>query len=245
MVTYKLFEPFTDLLAFTTTKEDFPYLNPRFTGNDPECYKPVRKSLTELLGVNGNQLIFPEQTHSSHIGSVSDDDILTFDQTDALVTSLKNTCLCIQTADCVPVLVFDPARKVIAAIHAGWKGTLNRIAAKTIEKMKREFSCNPGDLYAVIGPSIGPARYETGMEVAALFKSHFDNWQDFMVLQDNRRYHIDLWISNRRQLEEQGIQSSRIQVLQECTFQMHDKYFSARREGTDTGRMVSGIMIRE
>jgi polyphenol oxidase len=245
MVTYDFFKPFAELLAFTTTKEDFPHILPRITGTEQDRYMSARTKLADLLGLDSSQLVFPDQTHSSHIGSVAEDNRLTFDDTDALVTSRKNICLCVQTADCVPVLVYDSNKKVIAAIHAGWKGTLNRITAKTIEKMRLEFSCNPDDLNAVIGPSIGPERYETGLEVADLFKSHFDNWPEFLVLQNNRRYHIDLWNANHYQLKQQGIPAGHIQVLQECTYLRHNKYFSARREGSDTGRMVSGIMIRQ
>lgn len=245
MVTYDLFKPFPELLAFTTTKEDFLHVKPRFTGNDPARYLPMRERLAGLLGLESSQLAFPEQTHSSHIGSVPDDDLPVFYQTDALVTGRKNICLCVQTADCVPVLIFDPTKKVVAAIHAGWKGTLNRITAKTIEKMKSEFSCSPGDLYAVIGPSIGPSKYETGLEVADLFKSQFGNWQEFLIMQNNRRYHIDLWSANHYQLKQPGIPAGHIQILQECTYLRQDVFFSARREGTDTGRMVSGIMIRQ
>ena len=245
MITYDLFKPFSELLAFTTTKEDFPHVLPRFTGNNPDLYVPVREKLAFLLQLDINQLIFPGQTHSSHIGSVPDDKLPAFDQTDALVTSRKNICLCVQTADCVPVLIYDPDKKVIAAIHAGWKGTLNRITEKTLEKLRLEFSCNPDNLYAVIGPFIGPSVYETGQEVADLFKAHFSNWPDFLIVQKNRRYHIDLWSASRCQLEQQGIPSGQIQVLQECTYLQTAKYYSARREWTDTGRMVSGIMFRD
>lgn len=245
MVTYKLFEPFAEILAFTTTREDLSHGKPRFTGKDPDIYMPMRKTLAELLDLDSCQMVFPEQTHSDHIRLVTKKDPPVLKESDALVTSQKNLCLCIQTADCVPVLVYDPHEKVIAAIHAGWRGTLNRITAKTIEKMKMNFSCSPDNLYAVIGPSIGPEIYETGMEVATLFKSQSDNWPDFLILQGNGRYHIDLWNANRYQLEQQGVSNSRIQLLQQCTFHRQDLYYSARRDGTDTGRMVSGIMMRQ
>ncbi len=126
-VQYNLFKQFKNLVAFTTTKQTFDIQNPRFTGDLPELYTNSRKLLAEKIGIESEQLIFPRQEHTNCIAEINDVPKDEIKATDALITNKKGICLCVQTADCVPILLFDPVKGVVAAVHAGWRGTVKKI----------------------------------------------------------------------------------------------------------------------
>ena len=175
----------------------------------------------------------------------------------------------VQTADCVPILLADPKRRAIAAIHSGWRGTVRRIAAKALGRMQMEFGTKPEDVIAALGPGIGQSCYEVGTEVAAEFQAQFPNareWFDgpFDQLADSDndpnwlpwltmkppghappppRVHLDLIAANRAILEEAGIPSRNISSSGLCTACRSDLFFSFRKERT-TGRMMAAIGIR-
>jgi polyphenol oxidase len=148
---------------------------------------------------------------------------------DALISDHPGSLLAIRTADCVPVLIADPVRRVCAAVHAGWRGTAAGIVAKTVGEMARKFSSRPADLVAAIGPAIGKCCYEVGPEVAGEFGF-------------TGRSHLDLPETNRRQLLESGLQPRNVDTADLCTACGADDFHSYRRDKT-TGRMVSAIGI--
>lgn len=242
MINYSIFSQFADLLAFTTTKDDLSDPLPRFSGRHNHQADINRQSLAKLLNIDYSVMVFPGQCHTANISVI---DILPVDkltETDGLVTGQQNVCICIQTADCVPVLLYDPVNRVNAAAHAGWRGTLEGITRKTVETMVKSYSCKPQNIFAVMGPSISPEVYETGDEVAALFAEKFNSDDAVLIRKPSGRYHLDLWKANELQLLSMGIPSSQIENSGLCTFG-NNNLFSARRDGIDTGRMVSGIMI--
>jgi YfiH family protein len=160
---------------------------------------------------------------------------------DAVVTHLKDFCLCVSTADCVPVLIYDKVREVIAAVHAGWRGTVGRILEKTIETMKSHYGSEGKDIVACIGPSISLESFEVGDEVYDAFAE-----ADFDMKRIAKRYekwHLDLWEANRLQLLNQGVLPENMEVAGICTYQQHEDFFSARRLGIQSGRILSGIML--
>jgi hypothetical protein len=168
----------------------------------------------------------------------------TIDNTDALITGEPGLFVCVQTADCVPVLLFDPVKKVVAAVHAGWKGTISKIAGKTVAKMTESFGCNPADIIAGIGPSIHMHAYEVGPEVVEAVEANFSNSPALLKPSMNAGHaYFDLWEANQSILQEAGIQEENIEVIGLCSFEHTDLFFSARREGSETGRMVSGIKL--
>ena len=114
-----------------------PEPTPRFTGDSADSYMGNRKALGKLLGISPGQMAFPRQTHSSQIEIVGEIQKKELQGVDALVTNTPGICLCIQTADCVPILLFDPVKKVIAAVHAGWRGTVQKILLHTAQKMNQ------------------------------------------------------------------------------------------------------------
>jgi len=199
--------------------------------------------LAASLQIEKSQFVFPKQTHSAHIGIVrSNKDI--FPDTDALITNAQGICISVRTADCVPVLLFDPKKKVIAAIHSGWKGTVQKISKKTIEIMQKEFGTKPSDIIAGIGPCIGPTIYEVGMEVKELFDEKFPRNNFFSSVKNSEKYILDLWKANTRVLIESGINENKIELAEMCTYSNQELFFSARRDKNKTGRLASGIMLK-
>ncbi|HKJ80314.1 MAG TPA: laccase domain-containing protein, partial [Prolixibacteraceae bacterium] len=122
---YKIFQQFNNIIAFTTTKQSLQTSLPRFTGDKETIFGENRNQLARLLRINENQLFFPRQTHSNCVAEIHNPIQSGLQNIDALVTNEKATCLCVQTADCVPILLFDPVKNVIAAVHAGWRGTVS------------------------------------------------------------------------------------------------------------------------
>jgi hypothetical protein len=184
---------------------------------------------------------------------------------DASTTNRPNLLLAIQTADCVPIFLVDPKKRAIAAIHAGWRGTLVRIAAKTVGKMRMHFGTKPTDLLAAIGPAIGPCCYEVGTEVTTQFLSQFpdapDYFDEFRTGDEPnpiqwlnmtppghqplpKGFLLDLRKANRSQLLATGLRPQNIHVSDLCTACRRDLLFSYRKEGPASGRLMSVIGIR-
>lgn len=144
------------------------------------------------------------------------------------------------------ILLYDPVRRVVGAVHAGWRGTVLRVARKAIEGMMERYACDPADICAGIGPSISKAAFEVGEEVVLAFlKAGFplERWLSRSPV--TGKAHIDLWGINRFLLEEIGVSPNHIEIAGICTYEHHADYFSARRLGVASGRMLSGIFLRE
>jgi len=160
---------------------------------------------------------------------------------DAIVTNQPGILVAVETADCVPILLLDPLRGVYAAVHAGWRGTLGGIAKKTVAVMQHRFGCHVKSIRAAIGPSIGVCCYEVNGTVLAPLKRSFSYWADVVDNVKGTKAHLDLRGFTRRQLEEAGIVSDRIETVNLCTACHPDLFHSYRRDGARTGRMMSGI----
>lgn len=245
LIRYPIFRPYKNLVAFTTTKQSLKLETARFTGDEISVYYENRKQLAALLGIEIKQMIFPRQTHSNNVCQLVDIPEKEIAETDALVSDRPGLCLCVQTADCVPILLYDPVKKVAAAVHAGWRGTVNQIVAETVNKMKAHYFCSEKNILAAIGPSIGPEVYEVGNEVVEAALASIPEAAQTLHKNPSGKFHFDLWEANRLILLACGLQKENIEILAKCSFMEGDKYFSARREGVQTGRMVSGIMLIE
>ena len=206
-----------------------------------------RQRLAQTIGFDINRMVTGEQTHSLNIAVVTDADAgrgsVDIDSripcTDALITNCKGICLMVLTADCVPVLLYDPATHSAAAIHAGWRGTANGIVGLTVKKMADEFGTKPENLMAAIGPCIGACCFEVGDDVA----EHFSQWPDTILrLSEWPRPHIDLVLANRIQLEQAGVPASNIESSDECTKCGPCVLFSHRRDQT-LGRIGTCILL--
>lgn len=243
LIYYKIFLGYENVVAFTSTKQTFDTHNPRFTGDSKDIFENNREMLASKLMIKPDQLVFPRQTHTNSVAEILDIPENEIKETDALVTSQTGICLCVQTADCVPILLFDPVNSVIAAIHAGWRGTVKKIVEIAVQKMVLKYNSLPENIVAAIGPSISADIYEIGNEVVKEVKKSIPNAGILLHKNSSGKYHVNLWEANRQILLENGLHEENIEILGECSFTESNKYFSARKEGVATGRMVSGIMI--
>jgi YfiH family protein len=163
---------------------------------------------------------------------------------DAIVTSRANLAICIKTADCVPVFLADKIKKVIAVVHAGWRGTSLAISAGLIKLMQDQYGSEPADILAAIGPSIGKCCYEVDQATADTFRQQ-KNCDLF--LQSGRakgKWMLDLPKANFRQILETGVPARNIEVADCCTRCNADMFFSHRGSGGITGRQVNFMMIK-
>jgi polyphenol oxidase len=158
---------------------------------------------------------------------------------DALITDVPGAAIAVRTADCIPILLVDTRKRAVAAVHAGWRGTVQRIAAKAVGAMADRFGSRPRDMLAAVGPGIGGCCYEVGEEVAVQFCDMFperNDWTD--------RTHVDLAEANRRQLVSAGLAKDAMWAAGLCTVCLAQEFFSWRRDREKAGRMVSAIRIK-
>ena len=153
---------------------------------------------------------------------------------DILLTDNPEVSLYMRYADCVPVLLVDPVHRAIGLAHAGWQGTVKQVAKAAVSAMGERYGSVPGDLLAAVGPSIGPARYEVGPEVAEQVEAAFGEDAEDLLPRFGSSVHLDLWEANRLSLKRAGV--SRIEVAGLCTFDNHQDWFSHRAEKGQTGR---------
>ena len=161
---------------------------------------------------------------------------------DAIITHLPEIPIGIFTADCLPILIYDPRHRVAAAIHAGRKGTCQNIVSKTINSMIREYGCRPGDLVAGLGPGIGGCCYEIDETCLDTFKNKIPFEPPFVKNRGNGKFLLNLYAINTREMIISGLFSENIFQSGECTYCSPMKFFSYRREG-QTGRILTFIMM--
>lgn len=250
----------TQVTAFSTTrnggvsKGDYASMNcTPYTGDDIEAVQRNQQLLCTALHIEKEQLIIPYQTHSVN-ALVIDKEFLQqnaekrneqLQNIDALITQEKGVCLCVSTADCTPILLYDRKQQVIAAIHAGWRGSVNYIVRKTLEQMNRLYNTQGENIFAAIGPCIGFDAFEVGDEVYDAFKQndfpmeYISGWKP-----ETHKWHIDLQMANSVQLIDFGVPTEQIDICDICTFTHYEKFFSARRLGIKSGRILSGIFMK-
>jgi YfiH family protein len=231
------------------SRDDYKSLNMSFREGDEEfrvlsnwdCLATVFAiPVEQFLAVNQvhGDAIFIIKPHGSYF---STRDELNYD---AIVTSRADLAICIKTADCVPVFIVDKIKKVIAVVHAGWKGSALGISAKVIRLMQKQYGCLPQDILAAIGPSIGKCCYEVDQVTADTFRKQ--NNSDLFLQQGKKKdkWILDLAEANRRQILEAGVQESNVDVAGCCTACNQDMFFSHRGSGGITGRQVNFMMIK-
>ncbi len=244
---FKCFEKYGDLLHAVTNKSIYyphSFSLALHTGENEAKIIENRKVIAASLKSDKNlHFIVANQTHSDNIkvigkietkGWESLEDAI--EDCDALITNEKGIVLTILTADCVPVLLYDSKKKIVAAVHAGWKGTKAKIVAKTVKKMKKVYGCEPENIIAAVAPSIGSCCYEVGEDVARHF---FDTADGFR--KTGEKYMLDLPFINKKQLLDVGLKEANIEMSDVCTACEVDRYFSHRKEQGCSGRFMSMI----
>jgi len=223
----------------------------RYCGDEPQAIMQNREALCQLLGIGDDQVVMPHQVHLTEVAQI-DETFLTLstdeqqqrlEGVDALMTNVGRVCIGVSTADCIPVLLYDPKHQAVCAIHAGWRGTVQRIVQVAVNQMTKAYGSRPQHLIAQIGPGISLDSFEVGDEVYETFaKAGFEMP---MISRHDAKWHIDLPLCNRLQLEASGLPAQQISVASDCTFKQPDTWFSARRLGIQSGRIFTGIMLKE
>ncbi len=250
--------------AFTTTRKGGVSkgshggfnINP-YCGDDAEAVTANRSLLAAKIGVSEERIVVPHQVHGTEIRFLAEEFFAMreatrtqlLDGVDGLLTDACGACIGVSTADCIPVLLHDPRHHIAAAVHAGWRGTASRIAAKAVEAMTRHGS-RPEYILACLGPGISFEAFEVGEEVREAFVEasfDMDRVSRLFPSVDGKagKWHIDLWECNRLTLVEAGLAPENVSVCRLCTYSNFDTLFSARRLGTDSGRLFSAIVLDE
>jgi len=254
---FNIFEPYHEITHFISTRiggysrGTYEALNLGYgTDDDVDVVTRNRLLLAEELGIPIDWFVFPRQTHSNRVYRVMESDrgLGSIDRqtaipdTDALVTHVRHTCIVVQVADCVPVMLFDPVERVIAVIHSGWRGTASGIVSETIRSMQENYGCKPSDMLAAIGPSIRGCCYQVGDDVYEAF----DDWnstREKIFLYRNNQLLLDLAVANRLLLLNQGVENQNIATTAYCTCCNPEYFFSSRYGKGDTGRFIAGMML--
>jgi len=205
--------------------------------------------LANAMGIEPERFLYASQIHSGDVKVIDTEAFSTMQlseppKTDALITNVPGICLIVMVADCVPLVLFDPVKKVSAVIHAGWRGTVKNITSNTVQTMGKAFGCNPTDIIAGIGPSIGPCCYEVGDDVTRLVEQNFGTTEGFLVThKDKAKPHFDLWSANFKQLIDNGVRASNIETAGLCTRCNPEIFFSSRASDGITGRFAAGVCM--
>jgi YfiH family protein len=208
-----------------------------------------RSLLTRAFGIAQEKLVTVNQVHGSDILVIDEpnEDVSHFlgIEGDAIITNQPGIMIGVCVADCVPILLMDQEKKVIAAVHAGWKGTASKLVSKTVAGMKSLFDCSPKKLQAVIGPCIGKCCYEVDIPVKQAFTQNGLVWDSCAEKSGEGTWKLDIAAVNRDLLLAAGLPANQIQTSDMCVCCHRELFFSYRRDGAETGRQMGFIMLKE
>jgi hypothetical protein len=225
-----------------------------YCGDDEESVRKNRAALCQLLNIDDQHLVMPHQVHQTEVAHIdqtffsltTEEKAQHLEGIDAVTTHLPHVCIGVSTADCIPLLIYDSRQHVACAIHAGWRGTVKRIAEKTIADMASTYGTRPEDLKAQIGLGISLDSFEVGDEVYDAFSAagfHMNIISQKYPGNAGSKWHINLPECNRQQLLSAGIPASSIAIADICTVKHAHTFFSARRLGIQSGRIFTGIIM--
>ena len=207
------------------------------------------RQVADLAGVPRDRLRFLHQVHGRTVVTARQEDAAPWrgPEADGVASDDPSVGLVIRVADCVPLLLADRRTAVVAAVHAGWRSTMQRIATAAIETMTKEFGVNPSEVVAAIGPSLGRCCGEMGEEVVEAFRAAGHGEEEvarWFSRAPGARPHFDLWAANADQLQAAGVAPASIHVSQLCTRTHSSVFHSYRAAGKDAGRMAGVIRAR-
>jgi YfiH family protein len=218
------------------------------TLDQPHNIEGNRSLLARAFGITQDELVTVKQVHGSDILVINEpnEDYSHFLglEGDAIITNQTGVMIGVCVADCAPILLLDPEKKVIAAVHAGWQGTAARLASKAVAGMESLFGSDPQKLQAFIGPSIGKCCYEVDAPVRQAFTQGGISWDSCTDQSGDGTWRLDLSGANRDLLLGAGLSSARIQMSDMCVCCHYELFFSYRRDSGETGRQMGFIMLR-
>lgn len=246
-----------------------------YCGDNTEHVAQNRKNLAVELGISTDHIIMPHQVHGVEVRQIAAEYLdmpenirkMVLEGVDAVITNQAGVCVGVSTADCIPVLLYDEEHHAVAAIHAGWRGTLARIVHKTIQEMAFAYKTEPRKLKAVIGPGISLDSFEVGDEVYEAFEQAAFPMKEIAEQRPNAafvadaaerdrlaaegniqqalKWHINLPLCNKQILIHCGVAEENILDSGICTYTHSDEYFSARKMGVESGRIYTAIMLEK
>jgi YfiH family protein len=240
----EIFKPFKNVVAAQSKRiggfSQTPYTSLNLglsTGDNSEDVIKNRVRFFESLAIEEKNVASSGQVHGKEI--LFAEKAGRYQGYDSIVTKEKNLFVAVSIADCCPVLLYDKKNEVVAAIHAGWRGTVANIVNETLMQMNKKFGANGENIFAFIGACISEKSFEVGKEVAEQFENSF-------VSKSNTRdkFLVDLKSANLKQLKDFGVQTKNIEVSPFCTVNNNDQYFSYRKEGKESGRMLAIIGMK-
>jgi len=210
-------------------------------GDTPERVQTNLERLHNALGLDRCATVDASQAQADRVAHVTENERGTrIQNVDGLITNRRGIPLMLRFADCVPILLYDPAHEAIGIAHAGWRGTVAKVLTNTVEAMGKAFETKPDELIACIGPSIGPCCYEIGADVQAkVMQAYPESYE--LLLQQNGSTHLNLWEANAVQLRALGVEH--IEVANVCTSDHTEDFYSWRREKANTGRFAALIAL--
>ena len=245
-----------------------------YCGDNAANVAENRRRLAAELGIAADHLIMPHQVHGVEVRNIAPEFLsmpenvrkMILEGVDAVMTAQAGICIGVSTADCIPVLLYDEEHHAVAAIHAGWRGTLARIVHKTIQEMAFAYKTEPKKLKVVIGPGISLDSFEVGDEVYEAFQQAAFPMEEIAEQRPNAafavdaaererlaaegnivqpmKWHINLPLCNKQILMHCGVPEENIQDADICTFKHSDEFFSARKLGMESGRIYTAIMLK-
>ena len=239
-----IFKQFDNVQAFFSFKPDRSLdLIPKFSRELPMGEYLIKPHMVHGKHVEVIDKAFLEGEHIKAEGYPELADVkgyIEVPETDGLVTDIPGVSLVTTHGDCIPVFAYDPKKKVIGVAHAGWKGTMLGIAGELAKTMKERYACDPSDILAYIGPGIGKCHFEVRDDVRQKFLSEAPWSEGYISVKDDEHYLIDLKDINEMYLRYEGVLN--IEISEDCTYCMEDKYWSYRRGG-DKDRMLACIKL--
>ena len=220
-------------------------------GDDPEHVRENYRRFLSAVGASGKAFAMCDQVHGDTVRAITTADVkgdlygkLHY-EADGMMTAIPGVALVVFSADCIPVLLYDPVRRVIAAVHSGWRGTAAGIVTRAVERMGQVYGSRPENILAAIGPGIGPCCFETHEDVPnAMMAAVASPALPFIKIKENGKFSVDLKGINAKRLELAGLDPANIAVCRDCTACMEEKYWSHRRQGTERGSMAAVIELR-
>lgn len=237
-----IFKQFPEIVCGFSTKIGPNASAPSFfnlsysVGDKKEFVDNNRNIFFAELGLNENTVSYQKQVHEDNIKEVKEHG--NCGESDALVTTSKDLGLAISSADCPAIFIYDPVKKIIAAIHSGWRGTEKQILRKTIIKLKNEFNSNPSDLVIYLGPAISQINYQVGEEVVQKFDEEF-------ILKKEGKFYLDVKAANKKMMLDEGVKKSNIQISNLCSYEYDSVLHSYRRDGQKSGRALGVIAMKD
>jgi len=217
-------------VAFTTTRRDPPSFDPLDPARWLLANASLKAEFARLEQVHGTEVYFAQRATETP-----------YPKADAIATNRRSLAVVVLTADCVPILLADEKSRVVAAIHAGWRGVYNNIVRSALSHLYNRFGIHPKELHVALGPSIGSCCYEVSDELATNFS---ERWGAEYVSEKEGKSHLDLPGLITDQLFRYGVEFHRVQKRGQCTLCHQKRYFSYRG-GDERGRLVSGVMLPE